>query len=109
MALQAEIRMEQQQAWVGKEFEVLVEGPHEETEHLLVGRHSGQAPEIDGQVIINDLPEGGVGAGDIVKVRVEEAYEYDLVGPATEVLLKAPKVDHPASHRVKLPVFVAHR
>lgn len=109
MALQAEIRMEQQQAWVGKEIEVLVEGPHEETEHLLVGRHAGQAPEIDGQVIINDLPEGGVGAGDIVTVLVEDAYEYDLVGPATGVTLRAPKVERPASHRVKLPVFVAQR
>jgi len=109
MALQASIRMEQQQAWVGKEIEVLVEGPHDETEHLLVGRHAGQAPEIDGQVIINDLPEGGVGAGDIVKVLVEEAYEYDLVGPATGVVLRAPEVAHPVRHRVKLPIFVAQR
>ncbi|WP_240475514.1 30S ribosomal protein S12 methylthiotransferase RimO [Vulgatibacter incomptus] len=109
MALQAEIRMEQQQAWVGKEIEVLVEGPHEETEHLLVGRHAGQAPEIDGQVIINDLPEGGVAAGDLVRVRVEEAYEYDLVGAATEVLLRAPVIERPAPRSVKLPVFVAHR
>lgn len=109
MALQAEIRLEQQQAWVGKEIEVLVEGTHEETEHLLVGRHSGQAPEIDGQVIINDLPEGGVGAGDIVKVLVEEAFEYDLVGAATEVVLRAPYVASPPTTRVKLPVFVAQR
>ena len=109
MALQAEIRMEQQQAWVGKEIEVLVEGPHEETEHLLVGRHAGQAPEIDGQVIINDLPEGGAAAGDIVKVLVEEAYEYDLIGGATEVILRAPFVAHPPANRVKLPVFVAQR
>ena len=109
MALQAEIRMEQQQAWVGKEIEVLVEGPHEETEHLLVGRHAGQAPEIDGQVIINDLPEGGAAAGDIVKVLVEEAYEYDLIGGATEVLLRAPFVASPPANRVKLPVFVAQR
>ncbi len=109
MRLQASIRMEQQQSWVGREIEVLVEGTHEETEHLLVGRHAGQAPEIDGQVIINDLPEGGVGVGDIVKVLVEEAYEYDLIGAATEVILKAPHVARPPANRVKLPVFTAHR
>ena len=109
MELQAEIRAEQQQAYVGKEIEVLVEGPHEETEHLLVGRHAGQAPEIDGQVIINDVPEGGVSPGDIVKVLVEEAYEYDLVGAATEVVLKAPVLARPTQQGVRLPVFNSHR
>lgn len=108
MELQAEIRAEQQQAYVGKEIEVLVEGPHEETEHLLVGRHAGQAPEIDGQVIINDVPEGGVSPGDIVKVRIEEAYEYDLVGGVTEVVLPAPVVARPVATGFKLPV-VGHR
>lgn len=108
MELQAEIRAEQQQAYVGKEIEVLVEGPHEETEHLLVGRHAGQAPEINGQVIINDVPEGGVSPGDIVKVRIEEAYEYDLVGGVTEVVLPAPVVARPVATGFKLPV-VGHR
>lgn len=109
MELQAEIRAEQQQAYVGKEIEVLVEGPHEETEHLLVGRHAGQAPEIDGQVIINDVPDGGVSPGDIVKVLVEEAYEYDLVGAATEVVLKAPVAARPTALGARLPVFNSHR
>ncbi|WP_373047679.1 30S ribosomal protein S12 methylthiotransferase RimO [Vulgatibacter sp.] len=109
MELQAEIRAEQQQNYVGKEIEVLVEGPHEETEHLLVGRHAGQAPEIDGQVIINDVPEGGVSPGDIVKVRIEEAYEYDLVGGVTEVVLKAPVVARPTPFGARLPVFNSHR
>lgn len=109
MALQAEIRAEQQQAYVGREIEVLVEGPHEETEHLLVGRHAGQAPEIDGQVIINDVPEGGVSPGDIVKVVVEEAYEYDLVGAATEVIVPAPVVARPTALGARLPVLNSHR
>lgn len=106
MSLQAEIRREQQQAYVGKEIEVLVEGPHEETEHLLVGRHAGQAPEIDGHVIINDLPDEPVSPGDLVRVLVEEAYEYDLVGGVTKLISKAPR---PVSHGIKLPVFVAPR
>ncbi len=109
MELQAEIRAECQQDYVGKEIEVLVEGVHEETEHLLVGRHAGQAPEIDGQVIINDVPDGGVSPGDIVKVLVEEAYEYDLVGAATEVVLKAPVAARPTAHGARLPVFNSHR
>lgn len=109
MELQAEIRAEQQQSYVGKEIEVLIEGPHEETEHLLVGRHAGQAPEIDGQVIINDLPEEGVAPGDLVRVRIDEAYEYDLVGGVTEVILKAPLATKATASGAKLPVFNSHR
>lgn len=103
MQLQAELRAEQQQRYVGEEIEVLIEGPHEETEHLLVGRHAGQAPEIDGSVIINDLADESVGPGDLVRVRVEEAYEYDLVGGVTKLISRAPRR---ASEPVKLPVVV---
>ena len=41
------------------------------------GRFAGQAPEIDGQVIIND---GTAEAGEFVTVEVTEAHPYDLVG-----------------------------
>ena len=54
MAIQKRINREQNKELMGKRLEVLVEGPSPETEHLLVGRHEGQAPEIDGQVYIND-------------------------------------------------------
>lgn len=109
MELQADIRREQQQAYVGKEIEVLIEGAHEETDDLLVGRHAGQAPEIDGQVIINDLPEEmPVAPGDLVMVRVEEAYEYDLVGPVVSVVRKAPVQTRAAAGGIKLQVL-GHR
>jgi ribosomal protein S12 methylthiotransferase len=42
-----------------------------------VGRHAGQAPEIDGQVFINS---GEALPGALVTVRVEQAADYDLVG-----------------------------
>ena len=44
------------------------------------GRSAGQAPEIDGQVIIND---GTAEAGEFVTVEVTEAHPYDLVGRRT--------------------------
>ena len=56
---------------------MLVEGVSPDSEHLLIGRHAGQAPEIDGQVYIN---RGHARAGQMVRVRVEQAGEYDLVG-----------------------------
>lgn len=75
--VQKEIARELNQEYLGKVIEVLVEGPHEETELLLQGRHSGQAPDIDGKVIIND---GFAKAGDLVKVEITEVLDYDLVG-----------------------------
>ena len=77
MAIQRKINREQNRALVGRTIEVLVEGPSPETEHLLVGRHAGQAPEIDGQVYIN---QGFAKAGALVRVLVEQAADYDLVG-----------------------------
>ncbi|MBL7663921.1 MAG: 30S ribosomal protein S12 methylthiotransferase RimO [Bacteriovoracaceae bacterium] len=75
--LQKEIVRELNQEYIGKVLEVIVEGPHEETDLLLQGRHAGQAPDIDGHVIIND---GTANAGDIVKVMITDALDYDLVG-----------------------------
>lgn len=75
--VQKEIARELNQEYLGKTIEVLVEGAHEETDLLLQGRHRGQAPDIDGKVIIND---GIAKAGDIVNVEITEVLDYDLVG-----------------------------
>jgi len=81
MAIQRRINREQNRAMIGKHLEVLVEGASEESEHLLAGRHQGQAPEIDGQVYIN---EGMAYPGELVTVEVTEAHDYDLVGRILE-------------------------
>jgi len=77
MELQQEISREKHEAMVGKRLSVLIEGYSEETELLLVGRHSQQAPEIDGITYIND---GTADIGDIVEVEISESHDYDLVG-----------------------------
>jgi ribosomal protein S12 methylthiotransferase len=77
MAVQKRINREQNRALIGKQLEVLVEGPSPESEHLLVGRHEGQAPDIDGVVYIN---EGFGYPGEFVTIEVTEAHDYDLVG-----------------------------
>ncbi len=89
MAIQRKINREQNRELVGRTLEVLVEGPSPETEHLLVGRHAGQAPEIDGQVYIND---GVARPGDLVQVQVAQAADYDLVGAITSGVRAAPRV-----------------
>ena len=48
---------------------------------LLEARISGQAPEIDGRVLINDVPSRWTPrVGEIVRVKITEAHAYDLVG-----------------------------
>ncbi len=77
MAMQRRINREQNRALIGQRLQVLVEGPSEETEHLLVGRHAGQSPEIDGITYIND---GFARPGEIVTVEVSQTADYDVVG-----------------------------
>jgi ribosomal protein S12 methylthiotransferase len=76
MALQKRISARRNRARVGERVEVLVEGTHPDSDLLLRGRLATQAPEIDGQVIVND---GEAEAGSFVTCEVTEAHAYDLV------------------------------
>jgi ribosomal protein S12 methylthiotransferase len=77
MEIQGENSRKLNEGLVGKTLPVLVEGLHPETELLLSGRTATMAPEVDGQVLIN---EGSAVVGEIVPVRITEAHTYDLVG-----------------------------
>lgn len=77
MKAQMEISREKHRAFIGRVVPVLVEGLSEETDLLLQGRMSQQAPEIDGVVLIND---GEAEIGEIVQVRITDSMDYDLIG-----------------------------
>jgi ribosomal protein S12 methylthiotransferase len=77
MTYQQRIAFDRNRGRIGRSEEVLVEGAHPETEHLLVGRMRGQAPDVDGQVLIND---GTARPGEFVRVRLTDMAGYDLVG-----------------------------
>lgn len=79
-ALQKDIAEELNESFVGQTLKVIIEGKHEETDLLLKGRHEGQAPDVDGNVLINDLGDIGLSVGDIVDVEITEVHEYDLIG-----------------------------
>ena len=80
MKTQKKIAHQKSKALVGQELEVLVEGVSDEHEYVQMARHAGQAPEIDGQVYLEG-PEGEtVQAGEIRRVIVTQAADYDLVG-----------------------------
>ena len=82
MELQATFVAERNQKWTGQTVEVLVEGAHPETEHLLVGRMASQAPDVDGQVLIND---GCADPGSFAMVELTDVAGYDLVGKIIDV------------------------
>ncbi|MEM7248708.1 MAG: 30S ribosomal protein S12 methylthiotransferase RimO [Acidobacteriota bacterium] len=88
MEAQAPISKRLNEARVGQELEVLVEGVHPESEHLLVGRWWGQAPDVDGTVILTD---GHAEPGTLARVLIEEAHEYDLVGRIVGPAADAPE------------------
>jgi ribosomal protein S12 methylthiotransferase len=81
MALQRTISIRKNRELRGQELQILVEGPSEESDLVMVGRHQGQAPDIDGCVYLS----GGVTApGTLVQARVTQSTDYDLLADVDE-------------------------
>lgn len=64
---------------IGKKIPVVVEGYHPESKLLMLGRHYGQCPDIDGQVIINDGRKVKA-FGNVYTVEITDLADYDLIG-----------------------------
>jgi ribosomal protein S12 methylthiotransferase len=80
MSIQRQISKRKKKALVGREFDLLLEGESEESELLLEGRTQMHAPEIDGKVFVNDVPEGlQPSPGQFYRCQITEAHDYDLV------------------------------
>lgn len=75
MEIQRQVSHAKNQARVGQEITVLVDGVSSESEYLLEGRWYGQAPGVDG---VTYLADGTVPAGSLVRARVTQASDYDL-------------------------------
>lgn len=81
MKEQARISKSLNKSKVGTTRRVLFEGLSQESDMLFQGRLEGQAEEIDGYILINDMPEGfEPKVGEIYNVKITEALDYDLVG-----------------------------
>jgi ribosomal protein S12 methylthiotransferase len=80
MGIQRQISKKKKKSLVGQEFDLLLEGTSEETDLLMEGRTSMHAPEIDGKVFINDVPEETEPQpGEFYRCQITEAHDYDLV------------------------------
>lgn len=79
--LQATIAERKNKDMIGKVVEVMIDGISSESEFMLEGRTRGQALDIDGKVLTND---GTAKQGEIVKVKIEQNFDYDFIGAIVE-------------------------
>jgi ribosomal protein S12 methylthiotransferase len=91
MKLQQKISAERQQHWIGREFDLLVEGVSDEHDLLWQGRTLLHAPEIDGKVLINDFGSEADGSpretlvpGTFYRCEITESHHYDVVARIVE-------------------------
>lgn len=75
MALHQGISAAKLREQVGREQDLLVLGPHPESDLLGQGRLASQAPEVDGSVIITD---GQAAPGELARCRITKSHAYDL-------------------------------
>ena len=81
MSIQSDISAENNQKYIGKIVNVLVEETLEN--NLFAGRTTFQAPEVDGMSYINTAQSPfHLKIGSITDMRVTDAMEYDLIGEA---------------------------
>ena len=73
LEIQHEISLDRNESFVGKTLKVLVD---QEGENVSVGRTEYDSPEIDNIVHI----QGKVDKGNFVRVKIESANEYELIG-----------------------------
>jgi ribosomal protein S12 methylthiotransferase len=79
MGLQKRIVRRAQQARVGQEVRLVVDGPASEHELVLRARLEGQAPEIDPCVYLTDCDPSLLTTGDFIRAEVVGSRDYDLV------------------------------
>jgi ribosomal protein S12 methylthiotransferase len=82
MQLQGEIAAEDNQARIGETVEVVIDAVAEGETHHYVGRTEGDAPEVDGRVLIHGAEDAE--PGTFRKVFITGATAYDLEGKFTE-------------------------
>jgi len=104
MSLQRKISKMKNKSLIGRELPILIEGISEETDLLWEGRLATQAPEIDGVCLINDFGGDAPKPGEMRRIRVTEAHDYDLIGALIDAREDRPTaLVNPAGPFVILP------
>ena len=84
MEFQKEIAFRKNRERVGKVEPVLVEGFDPQENYLMTGRLTSQAPDIDGQVLLEKCEAE---PGQIISVRINRAADYDLVAEPAQAAI----------------------
>jgi ribosomal protein S12 methylthiotransferase len=79
MSRQKKIVAAAQKRRVGREVEVLIDGPSTEHELVVQGRLRSQAPEIDPVVFLTGADPAVHRAGELIRARIVGARNYDLL------------------------------
>ncbi|MBD7915662.1 30S ribosomal protein S12 methylthiotransferase RimO [Clostridium sp. Sa3CUN1] len=75
MLIQKNVVQELNKLKISKVYDTIIEGRKGK---YFIGRSSEMAPEIDGTILVETTQN--INNGDIVKIKIKEALEYDLVG-----------------------------
>jgi ribosomal protein S12 methylthiotransferase len=78
MAIQNPIARENNQAKVGRQFDVILDGALPDSKNVWIGRTQGDSPEVDGLVFVTGDRQK-LHAGDIVPCEVVGVQDYDLI------------------------------
>jgi ribosomal protein S12 methylthiotransferase len=109
MALQRGISRRANRALVGREVDVLVEGPSPESELVWQARLATQAPEIDGVCYLEDFGPAEPRPGQLRRLRVTRAHDYDLVGDLIDDPPAAPSMPVNPFHIISSPAGHRHQ
>lgn len=85
MQLQQEISSQKLQHRIGQTMTVLVDELEAEYP-VAVARSYADAPEIDGNVFVEDIDRNAIKAGDLLRVKITDADEYDLFAELIEIV-----------------------
>jgi ribosomal protein S12 methylthiotransferase len=90
MALQRRISRRLNRGWIGRETSVLIEGRSAGSELVVEARMPGQAPGIDGVCYVAGMDGAAPLPGQIRRMRITRAFDYDLAGDLTDGAPAAP-------------------
>ncbi|MBN2803689.1 MAG: 30S ribosomal protein S12 methylthiotransferase RimO [Deltaproteobacteria bacterium] len=76
MAAQKKVARAENRKLIGTVLPVLIEDTADESGYILIGRHLGQAPDIDG---ITYVTGSNAKIGDIINCKITDFKDYDLV------------------------------
>ena len=105
MVAQQAIAFAKNKALVGQTIQVLVDAV-DMRKKVATARHMGQAPDIDGRVLIKikEMKGGGV-PGEVLQVRISDYNYYDLIGETVATTPRPVDATPSKRSRLSLPVM----